>query len=64
MFNRRGKNTNRFDLELLLVLELALVQPAELVDLVLVLPSDLDLVAGGLLVFFRELQAKQSVSYS
>lgn len=31
------------------------MQPAELVDLVLVFSSDLDLVANGLLVFFREL---------
>lgn len=40
------------------------MQPAELVDLVLVLSSDLDLVADGLLVFFRELYVRTLVSYS
>lgn len=51
------------ELELLLVFELSLMQPAELVDLVLVFPSDLDLVAHGLLVFFGELFGESSVSW-
>lgn len=34
------------------------MQPAELVDLVLVFPPDLDLVTDGLLVFFRQLHIK------
>lgn len=40
------------------------MQPAELVDLVLILSSDLDLVADGLLVFFRELYVGKLVSSS
>lgn len=45
-----------FRLELLLDAYLALVQPAELVDLVLVLSPHFDLVPGGLgLVFLGEL---------
>lgn len=42
-------------LELLLQVQLPLVQPAELVDLLLVLAADLDLGARGLLVFSAEL---------
>ena len=45
-----------FRLELVLDSYLALMQPAEHVDLVLVLPPDFNLVSGGLgLVFLREL---------
>jgi hypothetical protein len=43
--------THTLNSELLLKNELALVQPAELVDLVLVLAADLDLVAALLLCF-------------
>lgn len=46
-----------FRLELFLNSQLPLMKSAELVDLVLVLPSDFNLVSRGLgLVLFRELQ--------
>ena len=40
-----------FNFQLVLDIELALVQAAELVDLVLVFPSDLDLVTRRLVLF-------------
>ena len=47
-------NTNMFRLQLLLECNFPLMQPAELIDLVLVLPANFHLVpACGSLVFFR-----------
>lgn len=50
-------------LELLLVFQFPLVESTELVDLVLVLASDLGLVTNGLLVLFGKLWQEQRVSW-
>ena len=50
------ESTNVLRLQLLFEDDLALMQPAELVDLVLVFPSDLHFItASGSLVLFRKL---------
>lgn len=46
------------DLQFLFILEFPLVQPAELIDLVLILASDFGLLANSLLVLFRKLQRR------
>jgi len=52
-------------LDLVVQSYLALVQATELVDLVLVLSSDLDLVSsGGRLVFFRKLEKEKHNQHS